>query len=115
MIHRRPVTMLFAVALSLAGCSSAGTSSSTTTSASNLPSCSSVLRDGATVTDALIDSGCLDANGAKRLGEVKPCKSGQRLWEMDTWIGLSGEPMVTADAAGSDGLTGRQLYQRLCK
>jgi hypothetical protein len=108
--------VLAAVLLTGAGCAAdepTGGPPATTTAASAGP-CAEVVREGATVTDMLIDQGCIDANGTKRAGKVTSCKSGQRMWEMDGMIGISGEKMLTATARTPDGLTARALNEALC-
>ncbi len=91
---RTPALIL--TVLLAAGCSSGGgatqptASSPTTTTVPGAGLCTEVARVGATTTDALIDKGCADENGTLRLGKVKTCKNGQRLWRMDRLIGLSG-------------------------
>lgn len=85
----------------------------TTTAASTAGSCSEVVRDGARVTDDLIDKGCTDSGGTTRVGKVTTCKDGTRLWEMDGLIGLSGDVMVP-EQEQADGIPARMLYQRAC-
>lgn len=105
-----------ALLLLLTGCGTeAGTSPTTTTSAASAGKCSDVVREGQTVTDALIDTGCLDDKGTKRLGKVTVCKDGRRLWEMDKMIGMSGSRMVLESAAANDGITARVLNELACK
>lgn len=87
------LTVLLATACSSDGGDSPATSSTPTTAGK----CSEVVKSGAIVTDVLIDQGCVDDTGSKRLGTVKPCKDGRRLWEMNGMIGRSGGEMVSAD------------------
>lgn len=117
----RPTSTLLTVGLltaALAACGSASpTASPTTTSSSSASSarpCWEAVHEAAVVTDALIDDGCVDPNGAKRVGKVTKCKNGQRLWEMDKLMGLSGEPMIPADRKDQDGISARMLYGVLC-
>lgn len=112
----RPAILAVLLA-ALAGCGAEAPAGGTTTSgaASSAGSCTTVVRDGATVTDDLIDKGCTDENGSKRVGKVTTCKSGQRLWEMNGLIGLSGKPMMPENEKDPDGLTVRVLNETACK
>lgn len=112
---------LILVALLVASCSSRGaetplTSSTpaTTSAAASAGRCVIVAKQYETVTDALIDKGCTDENGALRLGKHKVCKNGQRLWEMDDLIGLSGQQMVNRYKKSPDGIEASTLYQVAC-
>lgn len=92
-------TALILTALLATACSSGGSDTSTTTSSApaSAGKCSEVVKSNAPVTDALIDQGCLDDTGTKRIGTVKLCKDGRRLWEMNGMIGRSGGEMVPTD------------------
>ena len=93
----RTPALLLAAFLATA-CSSGGTETPTTPSTpATAGSCGEVVKPNAPVTDVLIDQGCLDANGAKRIGTVKVCKDGRRLWKMGDFIGMSGGEMVPTD------------------
>lgn len=114
----RRVGPLFAIltAATLTGCGATpGGDSPTTVTPASAGTCADVVREGSTITDALIDHGCTDVNGTKRVGKVTRCENGQRLWEMDGLIGLSGKPMLTANAKSGDGLTARVLNETACK
>lgn len=115
-MHPARATILAAALLAATGCGTeAPASSPTTTTASSAGSCASVVSDGATVTDDLIDKGCTDENGARRVGKVTACKSGQRLWEMNGLMGLSGKPMLPENEKDPDGFTVRLLNELACK
>jgi len=119
-------TALILTALLAAACSSSTqpaadvskpatpTSTPTSTSAAGADRCEQVAQDGARVTDTLIDKGCVDSNGAVRLGKVTQCKDGRRLWEMADLIGLSGEPMLSRETKTPDGIHAWALYYRVC-
>ena len=111
---RTPLTLVAAVAVLAACTSTPDPAPATTSSTPAAKPCWDSVREGAIVTDALIEHGCIDPNGAKRGGTVKTCKNGQRLWEMDKLIGLSGEPMIPADRKDRDGIPARMLYGVLC-
>lgn len=108
------LTILTAAALAGCGAAQGGDSTPTVTPAS-AGTCADVVREGSTVTDALIDHGCTDGNGTKRVGKVTRCENGQRLWEMDGLIGLSGKPMLAENAKSGDGLTARVLNETACR
>lgn len=96
-------------------CSSGET---TTPPASSTPAaagkCSEVVKSSATVTDVLIDQGCIDDAGVKRIGTVKPCKDGRRLWEMNGLIGRSGGEMVPTDLQ-VNGTRSDRLLDLICR
>lgn len=114
---RTATPAVFAVLLLAAtGCGAgapAGSSAATTTTTS-IASCGTAVGHGVIVTDTLIEQGCTDQNGTKRLGKVRTCENGQRLWEMDGMIGLSGGPMLPENIKGDDGLTARFLNEFAC-
>lgn len=111
---RTPALIL--IALLATACSSGGSDTPATTSsaASTAGKCSEVVKAEAPVTDALIDQGCIDDNGTKRIGTVKPCKDGRRLWEMNGMIGRSGGPMVPTDLQ-VEGLRADQVIALACR
>lgn len=120
---RTPALIL--VALFAAACSSGGTetpapprapstTATTASAAAGAGRCEVVAKQYETVTDALIDKGCADEKGALRFGTHKVCKNGQRLWEMDDLIGLSGEQMVNRLKKSPDGVEAWVLYGRAC-
>lgn len=84
-----------------------------TSTAAGAGSCAQLVRDGATVTDDLVDRGCSDSNGSVRMGTHKVCKSGRRLWKMNGYVGLSGGPMIT-ETSKVDGLAAGPTYDYLC-
>ena len=89
---------LFAVAFLAAACSSGdGNPAATPSNPAAAGKCSDVVNEDATVTDLLIDQGCIDDTGSKRMGTVKLCKDGRRLWSMNGMIGRTGEKMIRAD------------------
>jgi|SRR5688500_15743321 len=112
----QPARAVLAAVLVLAGCGTqpAGTAPTTSTASASAGKCADVVRLGATVTDDLIDRGCTDERDAKRVGKVTTCKNGQRLWEMDGMIGLSGHPMLPETEKDPDGLTARVLNELVC-
>lgn len=115
-MHPARTLLVMLAAFAVGGC---GSGEPSTPTAADAPStagiCTEVVREGATVTDALIDQGCTDQNDAKRIGKVKTCKNGQRLWEMDGLIGLSGKPMLAEGADSGNGVTARALNEMACK
>lgn len=116
---RTPALIL--AALVAAGCSSGATETPKTTSAPAVTTtaagagrCVVVAKQYETVTDDLIDKGCVDENGTLRFGKHRVCKNGQRLWEMDDLIGLSGQQMVNRFKKSPDGVEAATLYQVAC-
>lgn len=110
------LTALLAVACSSGESDTPAPSSAPATSAAVVTAgkCSDVAKSGAAVTDALIDQGCLDDNGTKRLGTVQQCKSGRRLWEMGDLVGLSGGEMVPSDLQ-MEGRRADQVLGAICR
>ena len=107
---------LAAAAVVLAACTSTPDPAPATTSSTPAAKpCWDSVREGAIVTDALIEHGCIDPNGAKRFGTAKTCKNGQRLWEMDGLMGMSGKPMLPGNLKGEDGITVRALQAIACQ
>jgi hypothetical protein len=118
----RTPALLLAAALT-AGCSTATTPpassppppSSSTSAAAGPGRCQDVAQDGARVTDDLIDNGCVDDNGSRRVGKVTMCKDGRRLWEMGDLIGLSGETLLPRDLKAEGGVLVEDLARRACR
>ena len=116
---RTPALLL--VALLAAGCAGGGTQApetsrtpTATTTTAGAGRCVVVAKQYETVTDALIDKGCTDENGTLRFGKHRVCKNGQRLWEMDDLIGLSGQQMVNRYKKSPGGVDAVTLYQVAC-
>jgi hypothetical protein len=118
----RTPALLLAAALT-AGCSTATTPpaspppppSSATSAAAGPGRCQDVAQDGARVTDDLIDNGCVDDNGSRRVGKVTTCKDGRRLWEMGDLIGLTGETLLPKDTKAGGGVTAEELTRQVCR
>lgn len=107
-------TALILTALIATACSSGSETPPTSSSPPDTAGkCSEVVKQGATVTDELIDKGCVDDSGSKRIGTVKVCKDGRRLWEMNGMIGRSGGEMVPTDLE-VNGTRSGQLITRAC-
>lgn len=117
----RTPPLILAVLLAATACSSGETGApstsstpTTTSAAAGAGRCVVVAKQYEKVTDALIDKGCTDENGTLRLGKHQVCKNGQRLWEMNDLIGLSGEEMVNREKKSPEGITAWMLFDRAC-
>lgn len=110
----RPTALILTAVLA-AACSSGGSETPPPTSGTPATAgkCSEVVKSNAAVTDVLIDQGCVDDNGTKRMGTVKQCKDGRRLWEMNGMIGRSGGEMVPTDLE-VNGTRSDRLLELIC-